>query len=367
MADFRFLVEDIMSGIVKTQDLALDDWTYDDTLNRAGSLQGRVPLMSTFATEELLDPWRTAIYVERDGRIEWGGILLPPSLSVGAPALSVACFGWLGYWDRRTVRVNYQPSNVEQFTIFRTLVLDAQSPSNFGAGYQLGIDVVWDAVSGVTRDRAEEYRPFNAKNLGEALRQLAALEGGFDFAMTYAINTATDRIDKRIKLFYPRKGRDTRFLFEYERGKPTNVVSRGFADPVEFAWAGDGWGSGNDETRISVAYVDESLRGVYPPFDAAPTFSSVVDPATLADNTAAFFARRNRPKRIPVLRVNPEQSPRWGDAEIGDIVNVRIVDGYGSTGTVPTRMRITGTRVGADGGYDLVLADPLLSEQEPDG
>lgn len=368
MEPVRFLREDIISGVVT--DIDFDNWDYGETLNRPDSLSASVPLTSDDATEEILDPWRTAIYAVRGTNVEFGGILRPPQLSLGANALSINCVGWLGYWDMRIIRKDYTPNGVDQFTIFKKLIDDAQDEATFGDGYDLGIDVVWDALSGVTRDRSDDYRPWKSKNLGEALRQLAAVEDGFDFAMQYTINATTDRIDKTIKLHYPRKGRDTSYLFEYDRPReskpaPTNIVARGFADPIDFAWVGDGWGSGNDETRLKSAYIDTTLRNVYPPYDAAPSWSSVSVSATLAEHTAAYFARTSRPKRIPVIRVDPDLYPQWGDYTLGDTVQVRINDGYGSTpGVVPERFRITGTKVASEGTHDLVLADPLGSADE---
>lgn len=537
MEAVRFFVEDILSGVIRTQDLPLNDFKYGEpALNRPGSLTARIPLTSSFATEEMLDPYRTAIYAVRGGRVEWGGILLPPSLGLAAENLDISCTGWSGYFDRRNIRsleaqpeaggvlialpagddtttnvfgnpnaedlfqdvrggyapqqgivssptagvapsyratfdvptistlhpiesltlnivatrsgdprtltpwvkigassysgtptvvggapyqvfdcsytwttnpatgvawtvadvnafasansAGYSTDNTtsgydtvvnqlaltvrysagysdfftatDQFDIFRALVRDAQSVERFGVGYELGIDVVYDAPSGVLRDRVTAYQAWQAKNLGDALRQLAALEDGFDFAPVYSLNATSDRIDKAIKLYYPRKGRDTGFLFEYDRnGPPTNVIARGFADPVDFAWAGDGWGSGNDDTRLRSPYIDESLRNVYPPFDAAPSWSSVIEQDTLDDNTAAWFARHNRPHRVPVVRVDPDKFPRWGDYETGDVANFRIIDGYGSTGLVPQANRIIGWSIDDDTNFDLVLSDPL--------
>lgn len=358
---FRFLAEDIVTGHIKTQDLPLESWSYDETLNRPGALPASLPLTSPFATEELLDPWRTAIYAERDGKIEWGGILTPPQLSLNATALSISCFGWLGYWDHRAIRKDYTPAQVDQFEIFARLVADAQDVVTFGAGYALGITVTWEALSGVLRDRSDDYRPWKAKNLGEALRQLGGLIGGFDFSMQYQLNVATNRIDKAIRLRYPRRGRTTNFVFEYRRGERTNVLQRGFADPVGFAWAGDGWGSGNDDTRLRSSYVDAALRGIYPPYDAAPSWDVSVQ-ATLDEHTVAAFDRSRRPRRVPVVNVDPDSYPKWGDYELGDVVGLRIDDGYGSTDPVtPEPHRITSTRVASDGTYQLVLDEETTS------
>jgi hypothetical protein len=251
-------------------------------------------------------------------------------------------------------------AGTDQFVIFKQLVDDAQSQTRFGLGYDLGINVVWDQLSGVTRNKQGAYTPWQVKNLGDALRELAAADDGFDFAMEYTINESTDRIDKQIRLSYPFRGRDTGFLFEYEPTLPGNVIARGFADPVTLAWTGDGWGSGNDQTRLRSPYVDEAQRGVYPPYDGAPVFSTETIQSALDAETQGFFNRVNGPHRAPVLRVDPDLDPTWGTYGLGDIVRARIVDGYGSEdGTRP--WRIIGRRVDVDAGqYDLTLTDPSI-------
>lgn len=577
-AEYRFIVEDIMSGFILTDHLPLDDVRYDDWLNRPGQLTGRLPMSSPFATEELLREGQVAIYVERNGRIDWGGIaweIVPSS----AGQIDFAAEGWLGYWDHREIRTDRQFTQIEQFEIVETLIGDAQDEVVFGDGYDLGITVGWDAPSGVLRDRLEEYRPWKTKNLGDALRQLAAVEDGFDMAMRYTF--AGNTLAKDLRLHYPMKGRDTGFVFEYgtggfrqvrtaksylvldgaagyasapwsgdvttelevglrfapvdstpasmtsmvhqwgggggsrafrlvlltsgalrlqlsdgsttpsvdssvsaalptaecrawatwrasdgrvqffkeiggvveqvgsdrtialssiadrtqdiEVGRPRNTAVslaanvyeawvRGVDGQVVFhadfdrqapgttsftersgktvtitnaeivedastvtvttvrdttpapglrsnvvayrypriatgmAWVGDGWGDGTDETRLRSSYVDETKRGVYPPLDAAPTFSGVTEPATLAENTAGAFARTNHPRRLPVLTVNPELDPQWGTYELGDTVRALIGDRYVQVDVVA---RLVGYAM------DVTADRPTLTLEEP--
>jgi len=98
----RFLRESIMSG--ELTELMLEEYQYDLALNRPGSLTAKVPLTATDATENILDPWRSAIYAVRGTNVEWGGILLPPQLSVGSPTIDINAVGWLGYFDHRIIR-----------------------------------------------------------------------------------------------------------------------------------------------------------------------------------------------------------------------------------------------------------------------
>ena len=357
-AAYRFLIEDIMSRKIIAGHIPFDDWTYEDSLNRPGSMRARLPLTSPFAKEELLEGYARAVYVERNGRIDWGGILLPPRLALGSSVLDIEVFGWLGYWDMwGEIDVDYQPVTVDQFNIFRTLILNAQNETIHGTGFDLGIDAIWTALSGVTRDRTDDYRPWKTKNLGEALRQLAAVDNGFDYAMEYTKNVASNRVDRNIRLYYPRKGRDTgfRFRFDLTRGRKTNVIARGFGSSPQLAWRGAGWGDGADSLRISTPYIDTTLRNVYPPYGVSPGFSGVTIQTTLDQHTAAWFGQVNRPRRIPLLQIDPDRSPVWGDWEIGDTVLISIDDGYGSTSSVPEAWRIVGYQVDSADRYTITL------------
>ncbi len=149
-------------------------------------------------------------------------------------------------------------TTTEQFDIFRRIVRDVQDESKFGAGWDMGIDCVWDTPSGVLRDLGDDYRFFKAKNAGEAMRQMGAFfDDGFDYAETQYQIGSDGRIDKNLRLFYPRQGRTTNFVYEYDtspgvRSGPARTSSgESLSAPDTFAWAGDGWGSGNDETHSS--------------------------------------------------------------------------------------------------------------------
>lgn len=385
MATSRYWVEDILTGIVLTQDLPLNGVQVEDHLNRPGALRASLPVDHDMATEELLDEGRRAIYWERDGKIEFGGPLWRVERGIGSRNLSLDVTGWLGYWDHRDIWRDRSFTNTDQFSIFQTLVNDAQDEAYStalggpGADSDLGITVTWDALSGVLRDRTEDYRDHQAKNLGEALRQLAGVEDGFDYAMQYAVNLSTNRITKTIKLWYPRRGRTTNYLFEFQKpgivrrdetltvgGEPLTVgeeiltlgsgsvqvqaprgnISRwGITrDASHLAWRARGWGDGVESARLRSQVVDETKRGVYPPLDVAfKSSAGITEQATLDERTAGDLARVNQPTRLPAVEINPAMFPRWGDWELGDTVLLRIDDGYGSIGLdVPVSARVVG-------------------------
>jgi len=342
MADqsrWRFVVEDPITGMVLAPDLPLSGVRLTEQLNRPGALSGSLALSDGHATSELLSPGRRAIYALRDGVIQWGGPLWSVKVPEGSDTVQVDCEGWLGYWDHRDIWQSRSFTQIEQFDIFKTLVDDAQDETgNATLGHahegqlDLGISVTWDTPSGVLRDRIDQYADHQAKNLGDALRELAAVEGGFDYSMRYTLGAET--IGKTIRLHYPRQGRDFRgdlshrFEFEFDTSPTakTNIVDRAVIhDAKDQGWRIRGWGEGEGTDRLRAQRVDPAGAG-YLPLDASPSWSGVSESPTLTAHAAGHASRYARPLRIPTVTVHPDMDPRWGTYDLGDIVPVDIRD-----------------------------------------
>lgn len=315
-------------------ELPINAATYEDYLRLPGVLSGNVTMKDATKNRDLLDAGRRAVYVMRNGVIEWGGLMLTPTVPLGAEIVQVRCVGWLGWFDARDIWTDRQFPTTDQFLIFRTLVADSQDVGVLGAGADLGITVDYGALSGVLRDRLQEYRYFAGKNLGAAMRELAALENGFDYRMRYRVSDAGDKIEKAILLSYPNQGIDysgSRNAFEYEAGQRTNILQRGVSfDASGMRWRIRGWGAGSDVSRLLSTQVDDSLRGVYPFFDGQGSFSSIVTQSVLDDNTRAVLGTKGHVAVIPSTVVDPKLDPKWGTYGIGDTFNVDIVDGFAS-------------------------------------
>lgn len=358
-AEYTFLVEDVITGEIG--ELPLNDVVYEDYIRRPGKLTASLPLSDADENVELLDVGRRAFYVLRNQIIDWGGLLMNATVPMSGDAVKLTCIGWLGWFDDRGIWTDRQFAATDQFTIFKTLVDDAQdaaanigydsagNPTGVlaGAGADMGINVTWAALSGVLRDRLQDYRYFAGKNLGDALRQLAALDDGFDFGMRYAINAGGGKIDKSILLSYPQQGTDysDQIGFEYVRGEQSNVLDRGISrDATAMAWRLRGWGAGSDVARLQSTQITAALRGVYPFFDGQYSGSSVIVQGTLDQNTAAALATTDHVIEMPSVQVNPLLDPKWDTYGLGDIFNFSIDDGYCSSFGAH---RIIGTKMDA--------------------
>lgn len=372
-ARWRYMVEDPLTGFVLAHDLPLSDVTLSESLNRPGGLTGRLPIADPHADPSILWPGRRAIYALRDGVIQWGGVLWTVEVPRGSDDVKIKAEGWLGYWDHRDIWRTRSYTQVEQFDIFAQLVADAQDTAGSTTPFSdsegqvdLGIDVVWDAPSGVLRDRIDQYADHQSKNLGDALRELAAVDHGFDFSMEYTLGTET--IGKAIRLHFPLRGRDLRgdlshrFEFEFDTSpaSKTNVIDRGVIhDASGQAWRIRGWGEGIDADRLRSQFVYGAAGAGYLPLDGHPTWGTVSEQSTLDGHTAAHVVRNARPVRIPSITVDPDRDPTWGTYGLGDIVPVDIIDRSPlSSYTGPGR--IVGWSIDADQDRPTLDLEPVI-------
>ena len=371
---WRFVVEDPLTGMIVAHDLPINGARLTESLNRPGALSGTVPLADSHATAEILSPGRRAIYALRDGVIQWGGPLWTVKVPEGSDEAHIECEGWLGYWDHRDIWQSRSFTQIEQFDIFKTLIDDAQDEtgtSTVGHAHEgqvdLGISVTWDTPSGVLRDRIDQYADHQAKNLGDALRELAAVEDGFDYSMRYTLDAET--IGKEIRLHYPGRGRDMRgdashrFEFEFDTSptSKTNVIDRGVVnDATEQAWRIRGWGEGMDATRLRSQSVGHDAGAGYLPVDQAPSWSTVAQQSTLNAHVSRQLSLYQSPARIPSVTVDPNMEPRWGSYGLGDVVPLDIRDisplsSYGGPA------RIVGWSVDVDSDRPSLTFDPVVT------
>ncbi|MFL6126906.1 MAG: hypothetical protein ACJ73U_45700, partial [Actinophytocola sp.] len=77
-AVYTYLIADLRSGQI-LDELPLSGVTFDKKLNDTGSLRAQLnvadPVIRRREPRLLTEPGRTAVYVDRDGDLLWGGIV----------------------------------------------------------------------------------------------------------------------------------------------------------------------------------------------------------------------------------------------------------------------------------------------------
>lgn len=340
MPRYTYLAADLLSGTVRDE-LPFETASFALVMNSTGGFSGTMPLKSDALTHlslaGTLERGKTAIYVLRDGLPVWGGIYWGLRASVEQNSLQVAAQDWLSYFDRREIRSTKTYTATDQFTIFSTLVSYAQGLP----GGDLNIDVVYDALSGVARDRTFPF--WEAKNLGEALRQLAEVEDGFEFQAETS-GTGLGDLTRSLRLSYPRRGRRTDLIFEL--GKNIELID---FDDDTFAMTNDlvAHGSGEGYSMLQATATDPNkISQGYPLLQASRAYKDVTVQSTLQAHASEDLL--NAKSGISGLRVQlkaTDPDSTFGSFITGDEVRVRGTWGLLDIAGVTEWWRIMETNV----------------------
>ena len=318
----------------------IDDPTATWTVNGTGWNWAYTSTTTTAppkVTRANLDPGRTAIYVERDGVLVWGGILWTAKADIQSARVQIGGEGFWSYFRHRYVRHTKNYVLWYQHQIARDLVNYAQAQ----AGGNIGL-LVPDTIGSVGPRRDRTYHHYERKNVGEAVEQLAAVQDGFDFAIELGYDASGD-IVKTLDFDYPRRGRMTSIVFELG----TNIEGlTQEIDATRQANLVDGIGSGEGDQMLVATASDLTLVPPYPLLEEIITFKDVSEVATMAAKAQSALAAHKTPlERLPTLLAHASPDVGVGTFITGDTVRVRGEDGFFS---VDELMRITNYQVVVD-------------------
>ncbi|MCF2530675.1 hypothetical protein [Yinghuangia soli] len=201
---FRALFCDLRTDDI-IDSFPLDDVRFADRIGGGGALRGRIGLPDDAAARraDALVPARTAVWIQRDGEIWWGGVVWRTTRhsGPGPEVLEFAAGGWDSYLDRRILLAGLEPGEpLDQLDLARELVDRAQAEpyGDIGIGTGAGPG---GSTSGVARQVA--YADFDLVRIGDALRGLAAQRDGFEWYIASGREPVTGYRTKRLDLGYP--------------------------------------------------------------------------------------------------------------------------------------------------------------------
>lgn len=389
MADWRFY------GVVRAgpkagavrDEIPLTDATIVERLKGVGSISGRLGLRDPKATPQNLNTENTVIVAERDGVPLAAGPFLTVDKSLGStkPEISISSEGpWRILRDRvirsiagmtnATLKAGeVRFSQVDQFNIVKDLVDHTNSFQD------TNIDVVWDALSGVLRDRS--YEADKTRSVGETIEQLSDVENGFDWHIELGGDVFSG-VTYSLKLSYPFRGRDTGFRFDLDASQKKSVLALqdstgdilrdSDGNPLGYGQSVVPSGSGNvidygytetSEDRVSrftavgpgegasqlVAHAeDATLAGVLPLIERGGSWPDVTRQSTLNGHAKRNLQIDKRASKVPTLIVDPNALPTINSYTVGDIIGSKITDGWVQ---VDGQFRIIGRQIsiGEDG------------------
>ncbi|WP_327374707.1 hypothetical protein OG393_12395 [Streptomyces sp. NBC_01216] len=307
--------------------LPLTEAKFDDFIGKPGSLTATVPLPEgrlAVRARDALRPGRTAVWLERDGDIWWGGVLwtcTPASDEQGRLKVQFQAGTFDSYLDHRILSGDLAGTAADQFDIARTLVTHAQEQPGGDIGISLGHE-----LSGVTRDYAYDYSALG--RVRELLDKLAQPADGFEWRVHCYRDTQGRRV-KRLQLGHPRIQTGH---FDIVLDHPGQVLTYSLpADSTVQAnvWVARGESANTDQAQESRPLTvreetPDDLTGGWPRLEQTSDHSGVRDGDTLRSLARAELSRQNRPETIPELTVLLDG--RITPALLGARVRLRIHD-----------------------------------------
>ncbi|MCT4355841.1 hypothetical protein M5362_22125 [Streptomyces sp. Je 1-79] len=325
--------------------LPLTEAKFDDFIGKSGSLSATVPLPNpalAVRARAALQPGRTAVWLERDGDIWWGGVLwtcTPSTDDRGRSQVQFQAGTFDSYLDHRILSGDLVGASTDQFDIARALVDHAQKQVGGDIGISLGAE-----MSGIRRDFSYGYTAL--ARVRELLDKLAQLADGFEWRV-HCYRDAQGRRVKRLQLGHPTIRTSHADIVLDHPGQVLTYSLPTDSTVQANVWVARGESDNTDQSQESKpltvsASAEADLAAGWPRLELSSDHSGVKDGATLASLAQAELARQRRPEQIPELTVRVDG--RITPALLGALVRLRIRDLWHPEG-LDKQYRIVGIAV----------------------
>jgi hypothetical protein len=345
MAQYRYLFADLLTNSILAE-LPLTSVTFSQQLNSSGTFSATLQLsgLNTAALNvaNATIPARTAIYVDRDGTLVWGGILWNREYSSNSQTITLNAREFESYFERRRITVDTPFFGTDQLVAAQTIINNAQAVTNGNIGVAVGSE-----TSGVTIVRT--FYGYEYKTVLSAVQELSKSSTGFDFNIQVYYDSNGNPA-KLLRLGYPRYGR------KYSATSTAVPVFELPGNMTEYTWPEDGSiaanylyaiGAGSNPGKLlTTAYDGSKIAAGWPLLEDQANYSDVSDPTLLANLAAGQVAVVSYPPTTIKITVPPSLDPIFGSYEVGDDARVRILDDR-FTIQLDTVYRIVGFQVQA--------------------
>jgi hypothetical protein len=323
---YRYLFADLLTNSILAE-LPLTGVSFTQQLNTAGTFTGHL-LLSGVNAEALnisvgTIPGRTALYVDRNGVLVWGGVVWNRQYNSDSQTMQFQAREFESYFERRKITTTQVYNNVDQLTIANTLINNAQAIPSGDIGVASTV-----ATSGVLVSRT--YYGYELKNVYQAIQDLSKQLNGFDFNIQVAYDGGGNPT-KRLVLSYPKSGTTysptslSAPTFEFPSG---NVIEYEYPEDASIAAnTVYGLGAGSNEGKLIATATDSAkLADGWAVLEQEANYSDITD-ATMLQSLAngQITATAYPPTTLRVV-APPYENPTFGTYVIGDECRVIITD-----------------------------------------
>ena len=313
-------------------DLPLVKASFGDVLNGAGQIKGDLLLDGRLASPAgqarglVVDPGSVAamltattpgkviVVVFRDGVPLLGGPIWSRRWQHSTGRLEVTGAHIWSYARRRFTADPVTHTAVDQATIANSLVTAAFSE-------QAPVHAITTPPTGVVRDRTYE----RAKDLAEAVEQLAAVGNGFDFSMQYSLEAGVYK--PQFVTHYPRRGLlfdETPWVFELGHNLIDYEIDEDATRQATRARV-VGQGEGDSQLR-AVASNAAALADGWPILEQVESRTDVQEQLTIDLIAATKAEVYGYPAEVWKATIKADVDPIIGSWQTGDVARFVITD-----------------------------------------
>ena len=325
MANYRYLFADLLTNQILAE-LPLTSVRFSQQINSPGTFSATLQLSgintTTLNVANATIPARTALYVDRDGTLVWGGILWNREFSSKSQTIKLDAREFESYFERRRITTDTVFTNTDQLTAVQTIVNNAQAVTNGNIGIGIGTE-----TSGILINRT--FYGYEYKTVLAAIQDLAKSSTGFDFNIQVYYDSNGNPA-KLLRLGYPRYGK------KYSPSSTSVPVFELPGNITEYTWPEDGitaanylyaLGAGSNPGKLIATASDSSkITTGWPVLEEQANYSDVADPTLLGNLATAQVAIVSYPPTTIKITLPPTLDPVFGSYEVGDDARIRILD-----------------------------------------
>jgi hypothetical protein len=312
-------------------ELPITDVSFTQQLNTAGTFTGHLLLSGVNAAGLNVAngtiPGRTAIYVDRNDALVWGGVLWNREYNSTTQTLTFQAREFLSLFERRRIITTAAYTNIDQLQLAQTIMSNAQGVTGGNIGMLYNQDSGSTSTSGVLVSRT--YYGYEYKQVLAAVQDLAKQTSGFDFEIsTYYDGDGNPA--KSFNTYYPKSGKT------YSTTSTTAPVFQLPGNIVEYEYPEDATiaantiyalGAGSNEGKLIATATDATkVSAGWPLLEDQANYSDLTDATLLAGLAGGQISAVSYPPTTLRVVAPPSQSPTFGTYEIGDEVRVIIND-----------------------------------------
>jgi hypothetical protein len=327
-ATYRYLLADLLTNQILL-DLPFQGVSFDRKLNGPGNATLTWALdNSGYDNQMVIDstiPGRTALYIERNQALVWGGVIWSRTYESEGKTLQLTAQTFESYLYKQVIESTQSFTNVDQRNILALMI------QNMQAKPYANIGIVVPGTFATVVARTTIFWNYEVWSYGKAAENLVGYDDGFDYT-----------IDVQYASGVPIK----QLLIDNVLGAPASTSGLAWDYPggIKNYWFPEnasngattviGVGAGEGAAMLrSKAQNAAPLTGGYPDLQEVYTNKDLLKSSTLASHTRAELNRIAVPITSPTFEVNPEVGPGLADFALGDYGYVYITDPRFPNGT----------------------------------